>query len=74
MVLFLDRGKFGVVYKSESLATKDPLAIKVMLKKGNKKDDVMREVAILRKLNHPGVLQMTDFMECDKDYVLVTEL
>ena len=63
-----------MVYKSESLDTKEPLAIKVMLKKGNKKDDVMREVAILRKLNHPGVLQMTDFMECDKDYVLVTEL
>ena len=62
------------MYKSESLETKSPLAIKVMLKKGNKKDDVMKEVAILKKLNHPGILQMMDFMECEKDYVLVTEL
>ncbi len=72
--ILLVRGKFGVVYKSESLDTKDPLAIKVMLKKANKKDDVMREVNILRKLSHPGILQMTDFMECEKDFVLVTEL
>lgn len=63
-----------MVYRSESLETKNPLAIKVMLKKGNKKDDVMKEVAILKKLTHPGILQMVEFMECEKDYVLVTEL
>lgn len=45
-----------------------------MLKKNNKKEDVMREIDILRKIDHPGVLKMTDFMECEKEYILVTEL
>lgn len=68
------RGKYGVVYKCESLETKTPLALKMMLKKGNKKEDVLREVDILRKIDHPGILHITDFMECDKEYILVTEL
>ena len=68
------RGKFGVVYKCECLETKKPFALKVMLKKGNKKEDVMREVSILQKIDHPGILHMTEFMEFEKEYVLVTEL
>lgn len=56
------------------MSTKEPLACKIMLKKGNKREDVLREVDILRKISHPGVLDMTDFMEFDKEYVLVTEL
>ena len=63
-----------MVYKCESVESKESLALKVMLKKGNKKDDVMREIGILKKISHPGILQMTDFMECEKEYVLVTEL
>lgn len=68
------RGKYGVVYKCESLDTKKPLALKMMLKKGNKKDDVLREVSILKKISHPGILCMTDYMECEMEYILVTEL
>lgn len=62
------------MYKCKSLDTNEPLALKVMLKKGNKKEDVMREVGILKKIDHPGVLQITDFMECEGEYMLVTEL
>ena len=68
------RGKFGVVFKCASVATKEPTAVKVMLKKGNKKADVDREVDILRKLKHPAILSVNDYMESDKEYVLVTEL
>ncbi len=68
------RGKYGIVYKCESVETKAPLALKIMLKKGNKKEDVMREVDILKKIKHPGVLTITDFIEGDREYVLVTEL
>lgn len=68
------RGKFGVVYHCTSTATNEPLAVKIMLKKGNKKEDVQREVSILKKLDHPGILQMTDFMDCEDVFVLVTEL
>jgi serine/threonine protein kinase len=62
------------VYKCESVETKEALALKLMLKKGNKKEDVLREISILKKINHPGILQMTDFLECEKEYILITEL
>ena len=68
------RGKFGVVYRCLCKKTKDPCAVKVMLKKGNKRADVEREAGVLRKLNHPSVLQVMDYFECDNEYVLVMEL
>jgi serine/threonine protein kinase len=69
------RGKYGVVFKCESKATKYPHALKLMLKKGNKKEDVMREVDVLKKIStHPGVLLINEFIECTAEYILVTEL
>lgn len=67
-------GKFGVVYQCKSLATREEMAMKLMLKKKNKAADVNREVAILKKLDHPGIVRMTDFMDCEDAFVLVTEL
>ena len=49
-------------------------AVKVMLKRGNKREDVLREVDVLKKLSHPAILKINDFHEFDKEYVLVTEL
>lgn len=45
-----------------------------MLKKGNKKEDVEREVRILRKLDHPSVMRMMDYFEYGREFALVTEL
>lgn len=72
---FCCRGKYGVVYKCESMKTNKPHALKMMLKKGNKKEDVMREVDILKKISsHPGVLNMDDFLECGSEFIIITEL
>lgn len=68
------RGKYGVVFRCTTSDTKTPCAVKVMLKKGNKREDVLREADVLRKLDHPVVMKMHDFMECDKEYVLSMEL
>lgn len=63
------------MYKCKSKSSAEPKALKLMLKKGNKREDVMREVDILKKINtHPGVLIIDDFMECSTEYILVTEL
>ena len=70
----LHRGKFGVVYKCVSKKTKEPCAVKVMMKKGNKKADVDREVEILRKLDHPTVMRVLDYFECTNEFVLSMEL
>ena len=63
-----------MVYSCITKETHTPCAVKVMLKRNNKREDVMREVSILKKINHPGLLKIKDFMECDREYVLVTEL
>lgn len=63
------------MFKCDGKETKQPHALKLMLKKGNKKEDVLREVDILKKISaHPGVLIIDDFVECKEEYVLVTEL
>ena len=62
------------MYKCENLETKMPVALKIMLKRGNKRDDVLKEVEVLKKISHPGILQIMDFMECEKEFVMVTEL
>ena len=72
--LVFHRGKYGVVFRCTTSDTKTPCAVKVMLKKGNKREDVLREADVLRKLDHPVVMKMHDFMECDKEYVLSMEL
>jgi len=63
-----------VVYACIAKDTVKPCAIKVMQKKANQRSDVMREVEVLKKLSHPGILRMMEFLECDKDFVLVTEM
>ena len=62
------------MFKALSKKTKDACAVKVMLKKGNKKDDVEREVSVLKKLNHSSILGLLEYQECGAEYVLVTEL
>ena len=68
------RGKFGVVFKGICKKTREEVAIKVMLKKGNKKGDVEREVDVLKKLKHPNVLGFHDYQECGAEFVLVMEM
>ena len=63
-----------MVFKATSKKTKEEVAVKVMLKKGNKKDDVEREVQVLKKLTHPNILGFHDYEECGAEYVLVMEL
>ena len=63
-----------MVFKASSKKTKDLCAVKVMLKKGNKKDDVEKEVNVLKKLSHPNILGFHDYQECSMEYVLVMEL
>lgn len=63
-----------MVFKGNTKSSGDTCAVKVMLKRGNKREDVLREVEVLKKLDHPAILKINDFHEFDKEYVLVTEL
>ena len=68
------RGKFGVVYRCTEKTTGSSVAIKVMKGRHNKKDDVEREVAIMKGLNHPNLLQFIDYVADKTSYIVVTEL
>ena len=70
----LIRGKFGVVYKCQDKSTGNDVAVKVMLRRHNKKEDVEREVAILKQISHPRVLTFADYKEDGGNFILVTEL
>lgn len=63
-----------MVFVGSSKKTKEEVAVKIMLKKGNKKDDVEREVHVLKKLSHPNILGFHDYQECGAEFVLVMEL
>lgn len=71
---FLCRGKFGVVYRCSEKTTSRPVAIKVMKSRHNKKDDVEKEVSIMKEFNHPNLLQFIEFVADKSSYILVTEL
>lgn len=72
--LIFIRGKFGVVYRCRENATGTDVAVKVMMKRHNKKEDVEREVSIMKELNHPNILQFISFVPDGSTYILVTEL
>ena len=63
-----------MVFKASNKKTRETFAVKIMLKKGNKKEDVEKEVCVLKKLNHPNILSFSDYIECGNEYVLVMEL
>lgn len=63
-----------MVFKADDKTTKEACAVKVMLKKGNKKADVEREVDVLKKLKHPNILGFHDYQECGAEFVVVMEL
>lgn len=63
-----------MVFKGNFKKSGNTCAVKVMLKRGNKREDVLKEVDVLKKLSHPAILKIDDFHEFDKEYVLVTEL
>jgi serine/threonine protein kinase len=74
IVRFSFRGKYGVVYRCKEKANGQDVAVKVMMKRHNKKEDVEREVAILKELQHPNLLQFVDYTPDGTNFILVTEL
>jgi serine/threonine protein kinase len=74
----LGRGTFGDVYAARCLATGKPVAVKSVdkryLRNATSQAALLREVAILRQLNHPNVLSLLDAYEDEDAVYLVTEL
>ncbi|AAZ11554.1 protein kinase, putative [Trypanosoma equiperdum] len=79
---FVGRGTYASVFKGVSLVDGDkvskgsPVALKVFEKRGLSLDrmcqDIVREVEILRHLNHPNCLQFIDCFQTEYHIVIVT--
>ncbi|XP_058806996.1 death-associated protein kinase 3-like [Phymastichus coffea] len=71
----IGRGKFGTVYRCKERSTGLALAAKVV-NAGRKEDRraVEREVEIMRRLQHPRLIQLYDALENAKQIYVVLEL
>ena len=71
----LGRGAMGVVYAGAHVAMRRPVAIKFLLKLGNREGQqrFLREARLMAEVQHPHVAQVFDFDELDGVPFLVTE-
>jgi calcium-dependent protein kinase len=71
----LGQGSFGTVYLVKHKLINGYFAMKVIKKNKNDKDDenIMNEINILRKMDHPNIVKINDFYTTKTEYVLVTE-
>ncbi|XP_014211150.1 serine/threonine-protein kinase DCLK1-like isoform X2 [Copidosoma floridanum] len=71
----IGRGKFGTVYRCKEKKTGLSLATKVVnATRKEDRRDVEREVDIMRKLQHPRLIQLYDAIEHGKQIYVVLEL
>uniref|UniRef100_A0A8C2J2C6 non-specific serine/threonine protein kinase n=1 Tax=Cyprinus carpio TaxID=7962 RepID=A0A8C2J2C6_CYPCA len=70
----IGRGRFSVVRKCLSKASKKEVAVKFVNKKMQKKEQVAHEADILRHVQHPQLVVLIDTYESPKAYMLVLEL
>nr|XP_031838917.1 calcium-dependent protein kinase 16-like isoform X1 [Nomia melanderi] len=71
----IGRGKFGTVYRCKEKASGLMLAVKVV-NTGKKEDRraVEREVEIMRRLQHPRLIQLYDAIDTGKQIYVILEL
>jgi len=72
----LGRGSFGTVYLVKQKELSRYFAMKVIKKTSKNKEEeenLMNEIDILRKLDHPNILKITDFYPLKTEYNIITE-
>ncbi len=73
----IGRGGFSVVVEAVKKGTNEKVAVKRIRKDQVEGDDIkllLREVQIMRNLNHPNILKLHEVFENDEEFSLVMEL
>ena len=70
----IGKGSYGSVFKVMNKNTNLIRAMKVMPKNFQKDNqEILREIEILKHLDHPNVMKIYEFLEDDKNYYLIQE-
>ena len=70
----IGKGSYGSVFKVMRKNTNLIRAMKVIPKNFQKdNDEILREIHILKNLDHPNVMKIYEFLEDDKNYYLIQE-
>lgn len=70
-------GAFSNVYKAIDLTTNEKVAVKVVRKlelNASQRANILKEVQIMRGINHPSIVKLLSFSESPEHYFLVLEL
>lgn len=75
----LGAGTFGVVRQARYSPTNEDVAVKILLKKALKGNDVQLqmlydELSILQMLKHPNIVEFKDWFESKDKFYIVTQL
>ena len=70
----IGKGSYGSVYKVQNKNTNIIRAMKIIPKNYQKDNkEIMREINILKNLDHPNVMKIYEFLEDEKNYYLIQE-
>ena len=70
----IGKGSYSSVYKVRNKNTNLIRAMKIIPKNFQKDNtEIMREINILKNLDHPNVMKIYEFLEDDKNYYLIEE-
>jgi len=72
----IGRGAFSIVYKGERKSDGFPIAVKVVDKVGQTPDVIKllrREISVMQKLQHPGIVSLLDVYEDGSTITMVLE-
>ena len=75
-IKLLGKGSFGSVYLVKNKRLNTNFAMKIIEKSGHnpkEEENLMNEINILRKLDHPNILKINDFYSTENEYVIITE-
>ncbi|TSL82500.1 Triple functional domain protein [Bagarius yarrelli] len=73
-VMELGRGRFSVAKWCEQQGSRRSVVAKLVNKKLMRREQVMRELNVLRCLQHPNIVGLLDTFETNTNYVLVLEM
>ncbi|KAH0785569.1 CAMK family protein kinase [Histomonas meleagridis] len=75
MFHIIGAGTFSTVKYGQNILTNEPVAVKIISKSSSytNYDKLMECLEIMRRLDHPGIVKLIDFLEDESSYFMILE-